>query len=35
MKKGGVARVDLLARTPLRGVLMWILTPHMMELIGN
>ncbi len=35
MKKGGVARVDLLARTPLRGVLMWVLTARVMELIGS
>ncbi len=35
MKKGGVVRVDLLARTPLRGMLMWVLTPRVMELVGG
>jgi len=35
MKKGGMARVDLLARTPMRGVLMWLLTPRAFELIGG
>lgn len=35
MKKGGVARVDLLARTPLRGVLLWILTPRVLEVASG
>jgi phosphohistidine phosphatase len=35
MKKGGMARVDLLARSPLRGVLMWLLAPRMLEVIGS
>lgn len=35
MKKGGVARVDLLARTPLRGILLWLLAPRMLEVMGS
>lgn len=35
MKKGGVARVDLLARTPLRGVLLWVLTPRILEVVAG
>lgn len=35
MKKGGIARVDLLARTPLRGVLLWVLTPRVLEVAGT
>ncbi len=35
MKKGGMARVDLLARSPLRGMLMWLLTPRILEVIGS
>lgn len=35
MKKGGMARVDLLARTPLRGILMWLLAPRTLEVIGS
>jgi len=35
MKKGGVARVDLLARTPLRGVLLWVLTPRVLDVVSE
>lgn len=35
MKKGGVARVDLVARSPLRGVLFWVLTPRILDAIGD
>ncbi len=35
MKKGGIARVDLLARTPLRGVLLWVLTPRVLEVAAS
>ena len=35
MKKGGVARVDLLARTPIRGVLLWVMTPRVLDVIGG
>ena len=35
MKKGGVARVDLVARSPLRGVLFWVLTPRVLDAIGE
>lgn len=32
MKKGGLARVDILATDPLRGSLAWLLTPSIMDL---
>jgi phosphohistidine phosphatase len=35
MKKGGLARVDLLARTPLRGTLLWVLTPRILEVVAG
>lgn len=35
MKKGSVVRVDLLARTPLRGVLLWVLTPRVLDVVGS
>jgi hypothetical protein len=35
MKKGGVARVDLVARSPLRGVLFWVLTPRVLDVMGE
>ena len=35
MKKGGMARVDLLARSPLRGMLMWLLAPRVLDVIGS
>ncbi len=34
IKKGGLVRVDLLARMPLRGVLLWALTPRTLEVVG-
>jgi phosphohistidine phosphatase len=30
MKKGGMARIDVLSRSPLRGELVWLLTPKVM-----
>lgn len=30
MKKGGLARVDLFARTPLRGALVWLFPPRIL-----
>ncbi|MEZ4668884.1 MAG: histidine phosphatase family protein [Anaerolineae bacterium] len=35
MKKGGVLRVDLVARTPLRGVLFWALTPRVLDAMDD
>ncbi len=35
MKKGGMARVDLLAGEPLRGVLVWMLAPKIFDDIAN
>lgn len=31
MKKGGLARVDVISHKPLRGSLAWVLTPKLME----
>src|SRR5262249_7585280 len=33
MKKGGIARVDIISRTPLRGTLLWLLTPRVLDVI--
>ena len=30
MKKGGLARVDLITRAPLRGILVWLLPPRVL-----
>lgn len=35
MKKGGMARVDLFARTPLRGALVWMLGPRIFDELAN
>lgn len=32
MKKGGLARVDIIATDPLRGTLVWLLPPSVMDL---
>ena len=32
MKKGGLARVDVTAERPMRGYLVWLLTPKVMDL---
>ncbi len=32
MKKGGLARVDVTAERPMRGYLLWLLTPKVMDL---
>lgn len=32
MKKGGLARVDIIATDPLRGTLVWLLPPSIMDL---
>jgi phosphohistidine phosphatase len=35
MKKGSIARVDVIARTPLRGALVWLLAPHVLDALGS
>jgi phosphohistidine phosphatase len=35
MKKGGVARVDIISHTPLRGTLVWLLTPKVLDVIAG
>jgi phosphohistidine phosphatase len=35
MKKGGLARVDLISRTPLRGGLIWSLAPRVLDVLGE
>ena len=34
MKKGGLARVDVFSRTPLRGALVWMIAPRVFETLG-
>lgn len=34
MKKGGLARIDVTAYQPLRGELMWLMTPKLFEQLG-
>lgn len=35
MKKGGIARLDMISRTPLRGTLIWALTPKVLDVIAR
>jgi hypothetical protein len=35
MKQGGIARVDLISRSPLRGTLVWALTPKVLDVIAK
>jgi phosphohistidine phosphatase len=35
MKKGGLARVDVGGDTPLRGALVWVLPPKLLDVIGE
>jgi phosphohistidine phosphatase len=35
MKKGGIARVDLISRAPLRGTLIWALTPKVLDVLAR
>lgn len=35
MKKGGLARIELVSRHPLRGTLIWLLTPRALEVMGS
>lgn len=35
MKKGGVARIDLISRSPLRGTLIWLLTPRVLDALAE
>jgi len=34
MKKGGLARVDLVSRNPLRGVLVWLIAPAVFDVLN-
>jgi phosphohistidine phosphatase len=34
MKKGGLARVDLTAQRPLRGTLVWLITPGVFDMLN-
>jgi phosphohistidine phosphatase len=34
MKKGGLARIDLISREPLKGALLWLLAPRLLEGMG-
>lgn len=34
MKKGGLARLDLISREPIKGTLLWLIAPRLLELIG-
>ena len=34
MKKGGLARVDVYSRKPLRGALVWMIAPRVFETLG-
>lgn len=34
MKKGGIARIDVSAYQPMRGELMWLITPKVFEQLG-
>jgi phosphohistidine phosphatase len=31
MKKGGIARVDLISREPMRGALLWLIAPRILD----
>lgn len=35
MKKGGVARVDITGRDPLRGLLVWLIAPKVFDVLGE
>ncbi len=35
MKKGGIARIDLISRAPLAGSLIWALTPKVLDVIAK
>lgn len=35
MKKGGLARVDLISRQPVRGALVWVLAPHVLDTLDR
>lgn len=35
MKKGGLARVDVFSRDPLRGVLVWLLPPRLLDALAE
>lgn len=35
MKKGGLARVDMMSRSPIRGVLVWLVAPKVFDVLGQ
>ncbi len=35
LKKGGLVRVDLISRAPVRGGLVWSLAPHVLDVLGQ
>ena len=35
MKKGGLARVDVLSRSPLSGVLVWLVAPKVFDALDD
>lgn len=35
MKKGGVARVDIFSRNPLKGTLVWLMSPKVLDQLGE
>jgi phosphohistidine phosphatase len=35
MKKGGLARVDIYSRSPLKGTLVWMLSPKVLDHLGQ
>lgn len=34
MKKSGMARIDLISREPIKGALLWLIAPRLLELMG-
>jgi phosphohistidine phosphatase len=34
MKKGGLARIDVFSREPLRGALVWLIAPRVFEMLA-
>jgi len=34
MKKSGMARIDLISREPIKGALLWLIAPRLLEVIG-
>jgi hypothetical protein len=34
MKKSGMARIDLISREPIKGALLWLIAPRLLEVMG-